>query len=474
MSPRICYALKAPLVAVALLSLTAFPMMAAQDEANKALPLDDLQRFTSVVEQIRKYYVKPVDDKELFENAIRGMLTGLDPHSSYLDPSEFSDLRANTSGKFGGLGIEVTMEDGYVRVISPIDETPAQRAGIKAGDVIVRLDETPVKGLTLKKAVEMMRGDRGTNIILTIMRKGEAQPLKLKVTRDLIQVKSVRTKVLDKNYGYIRISQFQTQSGEDLVNAINQLKKETNNNLKGIILDLRNNPGGILESSVKVSDAFLDKTKLGYSGIIVYTEGRLPGSEIKELAEDGDLLNGAPIVTLVNGGSASASEIVAGALQDHKRSLIVGTQTFGKGSVQTVLPLKDNHGLKLTTALYFTPSGRSIQAQGITPDIEIPDLKIPESKAEDSENWINVREADLQGHLDNGNKEKPKESTKDKTPVSENVLPTTEDDKKPLVNQDYQLNAALNLLKGLVFTSGTSDTKTASAKKIKTVEAAKN
>ncbi len=445
--------IKALLLTFTLMGFYAKPLLAADDSPEKALPLDDLQRFTSVVEQIRKYYVKPVDDKELFENAIRGMLSGLDPHSSYLDPSEFSDLRANTSGKFGGLGIEVTMEDGYVRVISPIDDTPASRAGLKAGDVIVRLDETPVKGLTLKKAVEMMRGERGSSILLTVMRKGETQPLKIKVTRDLIQVKSVRTKLLDKNYGYIRISQFQTQSGEDLINAVNQLKKESNNSLKGIILDLRNNPGGILEASVKVSDAFLDKNKLGYNGMIVYTEGRLPGSEIKEFAEGTDILNGAPIVTLVNGGSASASEIVAGALQDHKRALIVGTQTFGKGSVQTVLPLKDNHGLKLTTALYYTPSGRSIQAEGITPDIEIPDLKIPEAKTDENENWINVREIDLQGHLDNGNKDKPKESTKDKPLSSEESMPSTEDNKKPLVNQDYQLNEALNLLKGLAFTS---------------------
>ncbi|MBS0286401.1 MAG: S41 family peptidase [Proteobacteria bacterium] len=456
MSPRKRYAMvKTLILTFSILGFYTSPSFGADDATEKTLPLDDLQRFTSVVEQIRKYYVKPVDDKELFENAIRGMLAGLDPHSSYLDPSEFSDLRANTSGKFGGLGIEVTMEDGYVRVISPIDDTPAQRAGIKAGDVIVRLDDTPVKGLTLKKAVEMMRGDRGTNIVLTIMRKGETQPLKIKVMRDVIQVKSVRSKVLDKNYGYIRISQFQTQSGEDLVNAINTLKKETNNNLKGLILDLRNNPGGILEASVKVSDAFLDKSKIGYNGLIVYTEGRLPGSEIKEVAQGNDLLEGAPIVTLVNGGSASASEIVAGALQDHKRSLIVGTQTFGKGSVQTVLPLKDNHGLKLTTALYYTPSGRSIQAQGITPDIEIPDLKIPEAKTDENENWINVREIDLQGHLDNANKDKdkPKEANKDKVSTEDSTMPSTENAKKPLVNQDYQLNEALNLLKGLALSN---------------------
>lgn len=430
----------------------------AKTSIQETLPLDDLQRFTAVVEQIRKYYVKPVDDKELFENAIRGMLSGLDPHSSYLDESEFSDLRANTSGKFGGLGIEVTMEEGFVRVISPIDDTPASRAGIKSGDFIVKLDDTPVKGLTLKKAVEIMRGDRGTNILLTVVRKGTNSPLKIKVTRDIIQVKSIRTKILDKQYGYVRISQFQTHSGEDLIKAIDKLSKETNNQLKGLVIDLRNNPGGILESSVKVADAFLDKTKLGYNGMIVYTEGRLPGSEIKELATDGDILNGAPIVVLVNGGSASASEIVAGALQDHKRALIVGTQTFGKGSVQTVLPLRDNHGLKLTTALYFTPAGRSIQAKGIVPDIDIPDIKMPEAKHDELEDLVNIRESDLDGHLENGSK-KPEKALEQEPIASgndDNKMPSKEakndtDEGKLALKNDYQLNEALNMLKSLTF-----------------------
>jgi carboxyl-terminal processing protease len=426
----------------------------AKPSIQETLPLEDLQRFTSVVEQIRKYYVKPVDDKELFENAIRGMLSGLDPHSAYLDENEFSDLRANTSGKFGGLGIEVTMEDGFIRVISPIDDTPASRAGLKSGDFIVKLDDTPVKGLTLKKAVEMMRGDRGTPILLTVVRKGTSAPLKIKVTRDIILVKSIRSKLLDKNYGYIRVSQFQTHSGEDLVRAVEKLNKEANNQLKGLIIDLRNNPGGILEASVKIADAFLDKTKLNYNGMIVYTEGRLPGSEIKELATGTDILHGAPIVVLVNGGSASASEIVAGALQDHKRALIVGTQTFGKGSVQTVLPLRDNQGLKLTTALYFTPAGRSIQAKGITPDIEVPDMKMPEVKPDEMEDLVNIRESDLDGHLENGakvpeklNEPIPKLDTA--TSPKENKIDT--DDAKVLLKQDYQLNEALNLLKGLSF-----------------------
>ncbi|MFI4938027.1 MAG: S41 family peptidase, partial [Candidatus Berkiellales bacterium] len=418
---------------------------AQETERKESLPLQDLQRFTAVLEQIRKYYVKPVNDNELFENAIRGMLSGLDPHSAYLDPDEFSDLRATTSGKFGGLGIEVTMEDGIVKVISPIDDTPAQRAGIKTGDLIIKIDDTPVKGMTLKKAVEIMRGDQGTSIALTIIRKGASQPLKINMTRDIIKVKSVRSKLLDKYFGYIRISQFQTHSGEDLVNGIMQLQKESNHKLKGLILDLRNNPGGILESSVKVSDAFLNGPKLGYDGLIVYTEGRLPGSEIKEVAHEGDILNGSPIIVLVNGGSASASEIVAGALQDHQRALIVGTKTFGKGSVQTVLPLKDNHGLKLTTALYFTPSGRSIQAEGIIPDIEIPDLKLAENKAEQTlDAEFNIRESDLEGHLSNGSK-----SQSDKTGNQENPpkskekviyqpIDNKDESKGSLVNKDYQ------------------------------------
>lgn len=464
---RFTFPLKSVLFCFALQTTVAFGK--TQNSEQEPLPLDDLQRFTSVVEQIRKYYVKPVEDKELFENAIRGMLSGLDPHSAYLDPSEFSDLRANTSGRFGGLGIEVTMEDGLVKVISPIDDTPAQRAGIKAGDLIVRLDEAPVKGMTLKKAVEVMRGERGKPITLTVVRKGSAQPIKIKVMRDLIQVKSIKTRLLDKQYGYIRISQFQTQSAEDMVAAIDKLNKDANYKLKGLILDLRNNPGGILESSVKISDAFLDKAKLGHDGLIVYTEGRLPGSEIKEMAHDGDVLNGAPIVVLVNGGSASASEIVAGALQDHKRAMIVGTQTFGKGSVQTVLPLKDNHGLKLTTALYFTPAGRSIQAEGIVPDIDIPDIKIPESKHDDEDSIGNLRESDLEGHLKNSTKKESSEKTSS-TSKDESSAPVAADkdekeENKALLTQDYQLNEALNLLKGLVFSEPRSNTNSAIADK---------
>lgn len=415
-------------------------------EAKRAIPLSDLQRFTSVVEHIRKYYVKPVDDSELFENAIRGMLAGLDPHSSYLDPEEFSDLKVNTSGKFGGLGIEVTMEESMVKVISPIDDTPAYRAGIKAGDMIFRLDDTPVKGLTLKDAVEKMRGERGTDIMLTILRKGQTKPLKIKVTRDIIKVKSVKTKLLDKHYGYVRISQFQTRTSEDLERGLQKLKSDAGNRIHGIILDLRNNPGGVLDASVKTSDLFLDKKKLQYRDLIVYTEGRLNGSKIEEKASGGDILDGKPIVIIVNEGSASASEIVAGALQDHKRALIVGEKTFGKGSVQTVLPLRDQHGLKLTTALYYTPSGRSIQAKGIEPDIEVPDLKLPVQ--EDNDNWITLREADLSHHLSNGNAQ---EGSLDE---AQNDATIVEDNNKPMIIEDYQLNEALNLLKALALIGG--------------------
>jgi carboxyl-terminal processing protease len=416
---------------------------------NDKLPLADLQRFTTIVEHIKNYYVKSVDDSTLFENAMKGMLSGLDPHSSYLDKDDYADLKAATTGKFGGLGIEVLPEDGLIRVISPIDDTPAQRAGIHAGDIIVRLNETPVKGLSLREAIEMMRGEKGTSINLTIIRQGETKPLKIAVTRDTINVRSVRSEILDNNFGYVRVSQFQSNSGEEFMQAVKGLKKTSENNLKGLIIDLRNNPGGVLDASVQIANTFLDKDKLKYDGLIVYTKGRMNGSQIKEKAHNGDLLSGAPIIVMVNGGSASASEIVAGALQDHHRALIVGTQTFGKGSVQTVLPLKDNRGLKLTTALYYTPAGRSIQADGIKPDITIQNLKIPTADTESS--LLLLREEDLKGHLANGNH---KDSTVSSTPVtsvasgSKKIL--GKDGKElPLVNRDYQLFEALNILKGL-------------------------
>lgn len=423
------------------------------------IPLADLQRFTTVLDNIKNYYVKPIDDSTLLENAVRGMLTGLDPHSSYLDTEEFADLKQTTTGKFGGLGIEVLPEDGLIRIISPIDDTPAQRAGIQAGDLIIRLNDTPVKGLSLKDAIDMMRGEKGTQITLTIIRQGESKPLVIPIARDIINVQSVKSKTLEEGYGYIRVSQFQSNSGDDLIRSVQTLKKANNGQLKGLILDLRNNPGGILEASVQISDAFLDRDKLKYDGVIVYTKGRISGSQIKEKAHSGDLLNGAPLVVLVNEGSASASEIVGGALQDHQRAVIMGKPTFGKGSVQTVIPLKDKRGLKLTTALYYTPAGRSIQAIGIKPDIIVDNIKVPKATP-DELNALYVREADLQGHFANGT---PKPATTSTiTTITTTTTPNagtpkpgaektagTEKAELPLVNSDYQLYEALNVLKAL-------------------------
>jgi carboxyl-terminal processing protease len=360
------------------------------------------------------------------------MLSGLDPHSSYLDPEHFKELQVGTSGEFGGLGIEVGMEDGFVKVISPIDDTPAQRAGVKAGDLVIRLDEKPVKGMTLHDAVKIMRGKVGTDIVLTIIREGEEKPLKITITRDTIKVKSVRARDLGDGFGYLRVSQFQARTGENLAEAIEKLKKDNGGKLNGLVLDLRNNPGGVLNAAVEVSDAFLE------TGLIVYTQGRIADSEMKFNATPRRLLDGAPLVVLVNGGSASASEIVAGALQDHKRAVIIGTRTFGKGSVQTILPLNEKTALKLTTARYYTPSGRSIQAEGVMPDIILEPLKLTKLEGMGER----VKEADLSGHLDNGNgKNKSKDDKKDDKKKDEPEL--------SLAQRDYQLFEALNVLKGM-------------------------
>ena len=408
----------------------------AKSVQDKTLPLEDLQRFTSVIEHIRDYYVKQTDDRHLFEHAIRGMLSSLDPHSSFLDPSEYDDLKESTSGKFGGLGIEVTMDGNFIRVVSPIDNTPATAAGIEAGDLIIRIDETSTKGLSLKKAVDIMRGEPGSDIILTVVREGETAPLEITITRDIIQVESIRQRMLAPDYGYVRVSQFQSKTGRQFKDSLDALVKENNKQkLKGLVLDLRNNPGGIFEASVEMVDTLVDANKLAENKLLVYTEGRLPGSEIKETAHKGDKLDGAPVIVLINGGSASASEIVAGALQDHKRAIIMGTSSFGKGSVQTVLPLDDDYGLKLTTALYYTPSGRSIQATGIVPDIEVENLPMPESTKKATA-WSSIKEADLKGHLANKFEDED-ESGEQETKVEFEPI------------EDYQLFQALNLLKGL-------------------------
>ena len=401
------------------------------DTARTTLPIEELRTFTDVFGRIKNDYVVDVDDKELIENAIRGMLSGLDPHSSYLDAEDYTELQVGTSGEFGGLGIEVGMEDGFVKVIAPIDDTPAERAGVQAGDLIIRLDETPVKGMSLNDAVKIMRGKPGTDIELTIIREGLDKPLNISITRDVIKVRSVRSKMLEPGYAYVRISQFQSKTAENVTDAIEDLTKENKGPLEGLILDLRNNPGGVLNGAVAVSDAFLTK------GMIVYTEGRIEDSRLRFNATPDDVMDGAPIVVLVNQGSASASEIVAGALQDHQRALIIGTKTFGKGSVQTILPLSSNSALKLTTARYYTPDGRSIQAEGITPDIVLERVKVASIKGSIKP----LKEADLSGHLGNGNDDDDDDNNAKDTDVDKK--------REAMIEDDYSLYEALNLLKGI-------------------------
>ncbi|MBB3167136.1 S41 family peptidase [Simiduia aestuariiviva] len=390
------------------------------------LPLDDLRTFTKVYDHIRQGYVKDISDRELLEYAIKGMLAELDPHSAYLDANSFDDLQTNTTGEFGGLGIEVGMEDGFVKVISPMDDTPASKAGIESGDLIIKLGEKSVKGMTLTEAVKAMRGPKGSKIDVTLMREGEDKPREITLVRDAIKVQSVRARRLGDDYGYVRIAQFQIGTGKDMIDAINKLQKERP--LQGIVLDLRNNPGGVLQASVEVVDAFVEQ------GLIVYTEGRIENADNSYSATRGDITNGLPIVVLINDGSASASEIVAGALQDHKRAIILGTESFGKGSVQTVIPISEERAIKLTTALYFTPSGRSIQAQGIAPDIHVERAKLTAIRPRSQ-----FTEADLSGHLNNGNGGEESRAKQRATAQKEH---------REMLEKDNQLFEALNLLKG--------------------------
>ncbi len=402
-------------------------VFAIKDETKATIPLKELRAFSNIFQRIKDDYVDEVTDKELLNYAIKGMLSGLDPHSNYLDKEAFKELTIGTTGQFGGLGIQVSMEDGFVKVVSPIDDTPAYKAGVKSGDLIIRLDRKLVKGMTLSDAVKIMRGKPGEKIVLTIIREGEEKPLNIEVVRDIIKVASIRKKTLKGDYGYIRISQFQVNTTKDLEAAINKLVIENKKPLKGLILDLRNNPGGVLSSAIGVSDLFLNK------GLIVYTKGRNSTSNSEHNAQPGDILNSAPLIVLVNGGSASASEIVAGALKDNKRAIIVGTKTFGKGSVQTIQRLPYEAGaVKLTTARYYTPLGTSIQAKGITPDIISKRLTIEKSKKPEFEP---IKEASLNKHLANDNDQDEK-------------LENKEED-EDLASKDSQLYEALNLLKAL-------------------------
>ena len=452
-----------------------FSAVADRQTTQLMLPVDDLRLFSEVFGRIKSDYVEPVEDRKLLKEAINGMLTGIDPHSAFLDQEAYRDLQVGTQGEFGGLGIEVGAEDGFVKVVAPIEDTPAYRAGIQAGDLIIKLDEVSLKGITLSDAVKRMRGKPNTDVKLTVLRKGEQQPLEFIVRRDVIRVKSVKLKMLEPGYGMIRITQFQEHTGENLVVALNDLYKQSNGELKGLVLDLRLNPGGLLNSAVAVSSAFLPKNAL-----VVYTDGRTEDAKMRLTAVKENYVRGAfkddflaklpaavktvPMVVLVNGASASASEIVAGALQDHHRATIVGTQTFGKGSVQTILPLPNNQAVKLTTARYYTPGGRSIQAKGISPDIVVEDA--PDAR-------VLLREADLQHHLSVEEDKTAAEAASKGAKPTDKVIAgpaagksaaasakvakaDVKDDGKKDPNakkEDLQLAAALNHLKGLPITA---------------------
>ncbi|HEX5362765.1 MAG TPA: S41 family peptidase [Gallionella sp.] len=439
-----------------------FAAIADKETLATPLPIEELRAFSEVFGRIKSDYVEPVSDKKLINEAINGMLSGLDPHSAYLDPEAFKELQVGTQGEFGGLGIEVGMEDGLVKVVSPIEDTPAFQAGIKSGDLIVKLDDTLVKGMTLNDAVKRMRGKPGSKIVLTIIRKEQPKPMTFTLVRAVIKVQSVKSKLVDPGYGFVRVTQFQEHTGENLAKALEALVKQNKGQLKGLVLDLRNDPGGLLTGAVGVSAAFLPKDAL-----VVYTEGRTEDAKMRLTATPADYLRGngkddyladlpasiktVPMVVLVNGGSASASEIVAGALQDHKRAVIMGTQTFGKGSVQTVLPLGNNTAIKLTTARYYTPGGRSIQAKGIVPDILVED---PSNLEQD--NAFRLREADLDRHLTNDKQPETNAPASGKAPAA----PGKNGDAAKTApaefgaKNDYQLNQALNLLKGMQILHG--------------------
>ena len=388
------------------------------------LPLNELRIFAEVFNRVSAHYVEEIDDRTLLESAIKGMLSQLDPHSAYLDKESFTSLQETTTGNYGGLGLEVGLEDGFVKVITPLDDTPADKAGIESGDLIMQLNEKPIRGMSLPEAIDSMRGEPGSEIKLMILREGDSAPSEVTLVREVIKVPSVRQRFLEEGYGYVRIAQFQSRTGSEVAEAVNELVEEEGA-LRGLVIDLRNNPGGILQSAVEVSDIFVD------NGLIVYTTGRISNAELRFNATTPDKIEGVPIVVLVNQGTASASEIVAGALQDHGRAIIMGTSTFGKGSVQTILPLNNEKAIKLTTALYYTPSGRSIQAEGIIPDIWVDRSTVTLIKKSP---WRPI-EKNLPKHLENNN-EKSVEKTRDRANLE-------------LARQDYQLNEALTLLKGL-------------------------
>jgi carboxyl-terminal processing protease len=398
---------------------------------------ETLETFTNILSIVKKNYVEDVETKNLVNGAINGMLSSLDPHSAYLTPDLYKELQMDTQGRFGGLGIEITVKNGVLTVVSPIEDTPAFKAGVQPGDMIFKIEDDFTKDMTLVDAVKRMRGPKGTKINLSIKREGNPELINFTLTRDTIRVQSVRNRTLEPGYGYIRLAQFQERSDRDLQKALEKMAGEKGG-LKGLVLDLRNNPGGLLTQAVRVSDLFLD------SGLIVYTDGRIESQKQKFFAQKEASLMDFPIVVLVNGGSASASEIVAGALQDHKRAVVLGTKTFGKGSVQTILPLDDNSALRLTTARYFTPKGRSIQATGIVPDIIVESTPQQDGKGDDRKR-PSLREENLPGHLQNQQQTPSSQEQLDRE--REKQIPSSAPTGDETIDNDAQLKRALDLLK---------------------------
>ena len=412
------------------------------DAEAKGSDYESIELFTDVMAIVKKSYVEEVDTKKLIYGAINGMLASLDPHSSFMPPDTYKEMKIDTKGAFGGLGIEISIKDGILTVISPIEDTPAFKAGIKSGDQIFKIDDKFTKDLNINDAVKRMRGQKGTKVILTIMREGFDKPQEFPLMRDIIQVRSVRSKLMEDGYGYVRIAQFQEKTDEDLAKFLKSLKEENKGELKGLVLDMRNDPGGLLDQAVKVAEHFIEDGQM-----IVYTEGREKESKMQFTSRKGTKEPKYPIVVLINSGSASASEIVAGALQDHKRAIVMGTQSFGKGSVQTIIPLSDQSGLRLTTARYYTPKGRSIQAKGITPDIVVERLELPKDAA-DKKEAMHLREKDLENHFegeDKGAVRDPKKEQKPQQDKKDKAAPVRAED---ALKGDYQVMRALDLLKG--------------------------
>lgn len=432
-------------IIVAFLSIFIISSQRHSSAEGKGSDYESIELFTDVMAIIKKSYVEDVETKKLVYGAINGMLSSLDPHSSFMPPDTYKEMKIDTKGAFGGLGIEISIKDGVLTVISPIEDTPAFKAGIKAGDMILKIDDKFTKDLNINDAVKRMRGQKGSKVVLTIMREGFDKPKEYSLVRDIIQVKSVRFHLMDDGYAYLRIAQFQEKTDDDMLKALKIMKEENKGELKGLVLDMRNDPGGLLDQAVKVADHFVSEGQM-----IVYTEGREKDSKMQFTAKRGNKEPNYPIVVVINGGSASASEIVAGALQDHKRAIILGTQSFGKGSVQTIIPLSDDSGLRLTTARYFTPKGRSIQAKGITPDIVVEAVELP--KATGKKDSMHLREKDLENHFETEDKTKidAADVKKDEKKVDKKEEKTEKIPQKleESLKTDYQVLRALDLLKG--------------------------